>query len=71
MIDRIYISYTENDENLAQELAQALWAVDLESSSSIYNKVLNISMAQRIIFGISHSDCILSFLPEKAPCHRA
>ncbi|AFV22416.1 hypothetical protein Mpsy_0203 [Methanolobus psychrophilus R15] len=62
MIDRIYISYTENDENLAQELAQALWAVNLESSSSMYNKVLNISMAQRIRFGISHSDCIILLL---------
>jgi len=66
MIDRIYISYTENDELLAQELAQALWAVNLESSSSMYSKVLYISMAQRIRFGISHSDCMIIILTRES-----
>ena len=62
MIDRIYISYADNDEPLAQELAQALWAVNLESSSSMYSKVLHVSMSQRIRFGISHSDCMVVIL---------
>lgn len=62
MIDRIYISYTDNDELLAQELAQALWAVNLDSSSSMYSKVLHVSMAQRIRFGISRSDCMIVVL---------
>jgi DNA-directed RNA polymerase subunit RPC12/RpoP len=62
MIDRIYISYAENDEPLSQELAQALWAVNLESSSSMYSKVLHVSRGQRICYGISHSDCIIIML---------
>lgn len=65
MINRIYISYTDNDEPLAQELAQALWAVNLESSSSMYSKVLHISMSQRIRFGISHSDCVVVILTKE------
>ncbi len=65
MIDRIYISYTETDEPLAQELAQTLWAVNLESSSSMYNKVLHVSLGQRICYGISHSDCTIIVLTRK------
>jgi len=67
MINRIYISHCEQDEPLAQELARALWAVELESFSSLYRKAQSLSRAERIRFGIRQSDCVITILtPEGA-----
>ena len=65
MINNIYISHCEQDEDLAQELSRILWAVDLESFSSLSGKVDALSQAELISFGIRHSDCVVTILTEK------
>jgi ribosomal protein S27E len=65
MITKVYIAHCEQDEPLAQELARTLWAVELESFSSIYRKALIISFAERIRFGIRQSDCVIPILTKK------
>jgi len=62
MITRAYISHCEQDERLAQELARALWAVNLESFSSLFKKAEALSQAELISFGIRHSDCVITIL---------
>lgn len=62
MITKVYISHWKQDESLAQELARALWAVNLESFSSLYKKAAGLSQAERIRFGIRQSDCIITIL---------
>ena len=62
MITKVYISHWEHDEPLAQELTRALWAVNLESFSSLYNKARALSEAERMNFGIRHSDCMIVIL---------
>lgn len=62
MISKIYISHCEQDEPLVQELARALWSVELESFSCLYRKIRIISLEERIRFGIRHSDCIIPIL---------
>ncbi|WP_135611675.1 toll/interleukin-1 receptor domain-containing protein [Methanococcoides sp. AM1] len=62
MITRVYISHTEQDIGLAQELEQALWAVNLESFSSLLKKTESLSDAELISFGIRHSDCMVVIL---------
>ncbi|MCQ1535585.1 toll/interleukin-1 receptor domain-containing protein [Methanosarcina sp. KYL-1] len=67
MITRVYISHCEQDELLAQETARALWAVELESFSSLYRKAWALSRAERIRFGVRQSDCVIAILtPEGA-----
>ena len=67
MISKVYISHCEQDEPLAQELARALWAVELESFSSLYRKIRVLSLGEGIRFGIRHSDCVVPILtPEGA-----
>lgn len=65
MISKIYIAHCEQDEPLAQELARALWAVELESFSSLYRKVQILSLAERILFGIRQSDCFIPILTQE------
>ncbi len=65
MITKVYISHCEQDEPLAQELARVLWTVELESFSSLYRKARIISLAERIRFGIRHSDCIIPIITQE------
>lgn len=65
MITKVYISHCEQDELLAQELARALWAVELESFSSMYRKARIISLAERIRFGIRQSDCVIPIITQE------
>jgi TIR domain-containing protein len=62
MINRIYISHSEQDKGLAQELEDALWALNLESFSSSLKKTESLSEAELISFGIRHSDCMIVIL---------
>lgn len=62
MINRVYISHSEQDRRLAQELETALWAVNLESFSSLFKKTESLSEAELISFGIRHSDCVIVIL---------
>lgn len=64
MISRIYVAHCEQDEPLAQELARALWAVELESFSSLYRKARILSLGERIRFGIRQSDCFIPILTQ-------
>jgi len=65
MITKVYIAHCEQDELLAQELTRALWAVELESFSSLYRKALILSLADRIRFGIRQSDCFIPVLTQQ------
>jgi ribosomal protein S27E len=65
MIDKVYVSHSEDDENMAWELANVLWAVNLESFSCLYRKAQALSQAERIRFGIHHSDCVIPILSRK------
>lgn len=65
MITKVYIAHCEQDEPLAQELSLALWAVELESFSSLYRKALSLSLAERIRFGIRQSDCVIPILSQQ------
>ncbi|WP_406661483.1 toll/interleukin-1 receptor domain-containing protein [Methanolobus sp. ZRKC3] len=62
MINRVYISHCEQDESLAHELGRVLWAVNLESFSSLSKKAEALSQAELIKFGIRHSDCVIIIL---------
>ncbi|WP_338037357.1 toll/interleukin-1 receptor domain-containing protein [Methanosarcina spelaei] len=65
MISKIYISHCEQDEPLAQELGRSLWAVELESFSSLYRKARILSLGERIRFGIRQSDCFILIFTQK------
>ena len=65
MITKIYIAHCEQDEPLAQELARALWTVELESFSSLYRKARILSLAERIRFGVRQSDCFIPILTQQ------
>jgi hypothetical protein len=65
MITKIYVAHCEQDEPLAQELSLTLWAVELESFSSLYRKALSLSLAERIRFGIRQSDCFIPILTQE------
>ncbi|SET01070.1 TIR domain-containing protein [Methanococcoides vulcani] len=62
MITRVYISHSEQDSSLAQELEHVLWVVNLESFSSLFKKTDSLSDAELISFGIRHSDCVIVIL---------
>ncbi|KXS41370.1 toll/interleukin-1 receptor domain-containing protein [Methanolobus zinderi] len=64
MIYTLYISHSEEDEFLAGEISQTLWAVNLESLSS-YNKGGYITAGQKIHFGINRCDCMVVLLTKK------
>ncbi len=62
MITKIYISHCEEDEPLAQELAESLWAVNMECFVSTYKRARTIPHHERIVFGMRHSDCVVVLL---------
>ncbi len=65
MISKVYIAHCEQDEPFAQELSRTLWAVELESFSSLYRKALSLSLPERIRFGIRQSDCFIPILTQE------
>lgn len=65
MISRIYISHSEKDEELALELAGALWRVGLESHVATYSLGPGLSRAERVSFGIRNSECIVALLTKE------
>jgi hypothetical protein len=65
MISRIYISHSEQDEELALELSSALWRVGLESYAAIYKLCPGISRDERVSFGIRNSECLVALLTQR------
>jgi hypothetical protein len=62
MISRLYISHSPEDEDLALQLACALWRVGLESYVALYNLSPAISLAERTSFGLHSSECLVALL---------
>jgi hypothetical protein len=62
MISKVYISHSPADEDLALQLAAALWRVGLESYAALYNLSPAISLAERISFGLRNSECLVALL---------
>ena len=65
MISKVYISHSPADEDLALQLARALWRVGLESYVALYNLSPAISLAERVSFGLRNSECLVALLTEK------
>ena len=62
MISKVYISHSPADEDLALQLAAALWRVGLESYAALYNLSPAISLAERASFGLRNSECLVALL---------
>ena len=62
MISKVYISHSPADEDLALQLAAALWRVGLESYAALYNLSPAISLAERATFGLRNSECLVALL---------
>jgi ribosomal protein S27E len=60
MISKVYISHSPADEDMARQLARALWRVGLESYVALYNLSPFISLAERASFGLRNSECLLA-----------
>ena len=65
MISKVYISHSAADEDMALQLAAALWRVGLESYVALYNLSPAISLAERASFGLHSSECLVALLTEK------
>jgi len=65
MISKVYISHSPADEDMALQLARALWRVGLESYVALYNLSPAISLAERASFGLRNSECLVVLLTEK------
>ena len=65
MISKVYISHSPADEQMAVQLARALWRVGLESYVALYNLSPAISLAERVSFGLRNSECLVALLTEK------
>ena len=65
MISKVYISHCPADEDMALQLAAALWRVGLESYVALYNLSPAISLAERASFGLHSSECLVALLTEK------
>jgi hypothetical protein len=65
MISKIYISHSPTDEDMALQLARALWRVGLDSYAALYNLSPAISLAERASFGLRNSECLVALLTEK------
>ena len=62
MISKVYISHSPADEDMALQLARALWRVGLESYVALYNLSPVISLAERTSFGLRNSECLVALL---------
>ena len=62
MISKVYISHSPADEDMALQLAAALWRVGLESYVALYNLSPAISLAERASFGLRNSECLVALL---------
>jgi ribosomal protein S27E len=62
MISKVYISHSPADEDMARQLARALWRVGLESYVALYNLSPFISLAERVSFGLRNSECLVALL---------
>jgi hypothetical protein len=62
MISKVYISHSPDDEDMALQLARALWRVGLESYVALYNLSPVISLAERASFGLRNSECLVALL---------
>ena len=62
MISKVYISHSAADEEMALQLAAALWRVGLESYVALYNLSPAISLAERASFGLRNSECLVALL---------
>ncbi len=62
MISKVYISHSSADEDMALQLARALWRVGLESYVALYNLSPAISLAERASFGLRNSECLVALL---------
>jgi len=62
MISKVYISHSPADEDMALQLAAALWRVGLESYVALYNMSPVISLAERVSFGLRNSECLVALL---------
>ncbi len=62
MISRVYISHSQDDEDMALQLSMALGRVGLESYVAQYNLSPAISLAERVSFGIRNSECLVALL---------
>jgi ribosomal protein S27E len=62
MISKVYISHSPADEDMARQLARALWRVGLESYVALYNLSPAISLAERASFGLRNSECLVALL---------
>jgi len=62
MISKVYISHSPADEDMALQLARALWRVGLESYVALYNLSPVISLAERASFGLRNSECLVALL---------
>ena len=65
MISKVHISHSPEDENLAMQLSRALFRVGLESTVALYNMSAAISLAERSMFGIRNSDCLVALLTKE------
>jgi len=65
MISKVYISHSPSDEEMAVQLARALWRVGLESCVALYDLSPAISLAERVSFGLHSSECLVALLTEK------
>lgn len=62
MINRVYISHSPANEDMALQLSCALWRVGLESYVALYNQSPAISQAERVSFGLRNSECLIALL---------
>lgn len=62
MISRVYISHSQEDEELALQISRALWRVGLESYAALYNLAPGVSLADRVSFGVRNSECLVALL---------
>jgi ribosomal protein S27E len=65
MISKVYITHSPADEDMAMQLARALWRVGLESYVALYNQSPAISLAERVSFSLRNSECQVALLTGK------
>lgn len=71
MISKVYISHSEEDDDLAKELGLTLWRVGLESFTGVNKKSIMLRRAERAAFGIRNSECFVPILTTNGILSRA